>query len=337
MWAVSLQNIPAIRLLSERGASMSVTNHKGQSPLHVACLTGSVDVVRELVDLNADLDARDSEMTTPLIYACRRGDVAIARTLLTAGCDSMRKDARGMTALMHSACQGDDRIAREILNFDPEVLNEQDRSGWTALHWACAVSSTECTSLLLSFRRIRVFVCSKIDETPLHLAVRRGSVQIATLLLSFGPPACALSLLLKPLLDGSTALDIAAKYPECERVLLEMREKLSAGLPGPDERGKAEVAQHSSSEDVDGSGSGQDAPRASVADASGGASSALEMKEKRRLYMRNRRESEKSTVKTFEARVVELEKENEVLARQITMLRQEAAVLRTMMHRQSQA
>ena len=48
------------------------------------------------------------------------------------------------------------------------------------------------------------------------------------MLLGFGPPACALSLLLKPLLDGSTALDIAAAqgFVECERTLVELREKL---------------------------------------------------------------------------------------------------------------
>jgi ankyrin repeat protein len=89
---------------------------------------------------------------------------------------------------------------RTLLEDARTLVNEKDQHGWTALHWAVcsfpcdhlaliflhfltlqiAVSEEEVVRWLLGHRRLRVAICNKKGETPLHLAAREGSMTVCS-------------------------------------------------------------------------------------------------------------------------------------------------------------
>ena len=71
----------------------------GQTPLHLACSSGHLDVVRYLAtDHNANLEAADNDGLTPLHWVCRLGYRELARFLLAEGADLFAVSGDGKTA-----------------------------------------------------------------------------------------------------------------------------------------------------------------------------------------------------------------------------------------------
>ena len=61
---------------------LNITNNFLQTPLHLAAITRQPDLVRKLVTTGALVDARDHRGNTPLHIACREGYADIALKLL---------------------------------------------------------------------------------------------------------------------------------------------------------------------------------------------------------------------------------------------------------------
>ena len=85
-----------VRLLVTQGASVSLADEVGASPLYAACANGHVDVAQQLLECHADVDQAAHDGFTPLIAACDHGREAAVRLLLDHG-DTVR--ARVNTAL----------------------------------------------------------------------------------------------------------------------------------------------------------------------------------------------------------------------------------------------
>ena len=102
------------RLLSTNSTSIQ----DGRTPLHWACTSGTLEIVRYLLDQNAEVDVRDSSGWTPLHIAglvplifsassavlivdhpASAGHEEIVRELLGAGADVNRTNDKGLTPL----------------------------------------------------------------------------------------------------------------------------------------------------------------------------------------------------------------------------------------------
>ncbi|KAL1880820.1 hypothetical protein VTK73DRAFT_4990 [Phialemonium thermophilum] len=68
--------------LAQKGADPNTRDHTGRTPLHLAVMSSTPDVVRCLVDAGARLVARLTDGTTALHLAAQRGDVEIVKILL---------------------------------------------------------------------------------------------------------------------------------------------------------------------------------------------------------------------------------------------------------------
>ncbi|XP_026286770.1 BRCA1-associated RING domain protein 1-like [Frankliniella occidentalis] len=67
------------------GRELSKKNHKGETPLHVACIKGNVDRIRTLLSANASPNTKDNAGWTPLHEAAIRGFTEVVELLLKAG------------------------------------------------------------------------------------------------------------------------------------------------------------------------------------------------------------------------------------------------------------
>src|SRR6266404_1396661 len=81
------------RMLFDHGATANVENEKGETPLHLVSReydseqTG-VDIARLLLEHGADVNSKDKDQDTPLHKAVLEGRLEIARTLLDHGANT---------------------------------------------------------------------------------------------------------------------------------------------------------------------------------------------------------------------------------------------------------
>ncbi|KAL8563959.1 hypothetical protein ACOMHN_025290 [Nucella lapillus] len=156
----------------------------GNTALHVACVTGNLDVMKLLIQSNADVNARDNESQTPLFKACFVGRKEVVNYLLELN-DPPRKvnidlkDDDGCTPL-HIACQKDYRyIVKRLLRVGASLC-ATDISGETPLFKACFYNNGEVVNYLLSkiSRRQDADIGDMNGVTPVHVVCERGFLDL---------------------------------------------------------------------------------------------------------------------------------------------------------------
>ncbi|RYZ81807.1 MAG: hypothetical protein EOP06_22845 [Proteobacteria bacterium] len=101
--AASTGSLDIVRLLLAAGA-VHAANNKGETPLHEAVYGWNesekrIEIARLLLATGADLNARTQEGRTPLICATRSGNPKTTAFLLAVGADPADKDYSGASAL----------------------------------------------------------------------------------------------------------------------------------------------------------------------------------------------------------------------------------------------
>jgi ankyrin repeat protein len=121
------------------------------TPLHLASIEGTLDVINDLVENGAFVNEKDESQDTPLHLACRHGHSNVIRLLVELGAS----------------------------------LNEKDRHGWTPLHCVSFNGQVECITLLCKFGA-SVNGKDSMGRSALHLASRYGKLSVVDLLLELG-------------------------------------------------------------------------------------------------------------------------------------------------------
>jgi ankyrin repeat protein len=102
-----LENV-VITILRGHLAPVDTEDEEQRTPMHFACLNGSVEVARLLVNMGASVRAKDSESMTPLLYACNSGSLKLVKYLVANGGRSLLDDVdnAGNTALIIASRRG---------------------------------------------------------------------------------------------------------------------------------------------------------------------------------------------------------------------------------------
>ncbi|KAH7386810.1 ankyrin repeat-containing domain protein [Phaeosphaeria sp. MPI-PUGE-AT-0046c] len=143
-------------LLSDLRISLTVTDYKGESPLH--CIRygepESVTVVRQLVLRGADPSHGNRSQQTPLHFASKSGDHESVKALLLLGAKAALVDGSGLNALHYAAQSGNHETMMAILKIDEaaaaNLIASKDKSGQNVLHQLLYTSPVRCVETVQS-------------------------------------------------------------------------------------------------------------------------------------------------------------------------------------------
>jgi hypothetical protein len=167
---VSGECIEMAQLLIQHGVNMSPVNSRGETPLHHAFRTESLETwVTLLVDAGADIFASSESGKTILSTATMRGSLSTVQLLLGRGVIPTTRDEYGNT-LLHDVAVGGNAVIFGLMleaGLDIEATNSVDE---TPLHYAAKLNRNDFVIELLQ-RGANVDAIDITGCTPLQAAL----------------------------------------------------------------------------------------------------------------------------------------------------------------------
>lgn len=78
-----------------KGIDVNSQNGNGESPLHYACLSGNISIVKLLLQSGAKVNIRTEKGDAPLHWAVMNGDTELVKRLMDNGADASIKGRNG--------------------------------------------------------------------------------------------------------------------------------------------------------------------------------------------------------------------------------------------------
>jgi ankyrin repeat protein len=184
MVAADEGNLPAIKLLVERGADINIKSFEGATPLLFAIENSDLVTAAYLLDLGADPDISPYEGYGALISAVRYDDINMAEYLIRSGANINITDKEGRTPLMHAVGLGYLMMTDLLIYYGANVLEEDDE-GKTAFMIAAYMGYKDIAQLLLNAGAIPENRDND-GNTPLFYTVAGNQPEMVNFLLELG-------------------------------------------------------------------------------------------------------------------------------------------------------
>ncbi|KAF8028597.1 hypothetical protein BT93_E1280 [Corymbia citriodora subsp. variegata] len=162
----------------------------GHTPLHVACVGGHLDFVREFLKRMPKLAEKvNPHGFSPLHIAAARGDVEIAEELLNVGTHLCSVKGRERRIPLHNAAEnGEVNVMERLLSRSPESVEETTALEETALH--LAVKSKRFDAVVMLVKHLKQHNKEQVinwkdhkGNTALHLATVGKNFEVLNFLL----------------------------------------------------------------------------------------------------------------------------------------------------------
>jgi ankyrin repeat protein len=187
-WAVYLNDAETTASLIRAGATVTLANNYGMTPLGLAARNGNASIIKQLVTAGADPnDPRHAVNAgeTPLMRAARSGQVDAVQVLLDAGASSNATETwNGQSALMWAAAEGHVPVVQTLIEHGADI-RARSGSGATPLLFATRKGSVDAVRVLLAAGS-DVNAQRPDGATPLLVAVINGHEDLVDLLLAEG-------------------------------------------------------------------------------------------------------------------------------------------------------
>jgi ankyrin repeat protein/tetratricopeptide (TPR) repeat protein len=256
--AIQRQDVSTVRLLLDDFGAKVDFYHAGKAPLHLAALTGNIEIVENIIDSVSDKNIKTTLGLTPTHIAARAGHISMIDTLVENGASLGLKDNVGHMEI-HFASQGNHVTVVKAMLSRGQLPETESGAGLTALHMASMQGFSECVKILLDDMNARnvslemedpdgycalnhaafgnhrevirlllehganVDHVTLLGHSPLHIAVKLNNMDAVQLLLEASADVNTQAF------DGSTALICAAAawHSESVRVLLDHKADIS--------------------------------------------------------------------------------------------------------------
>jgi len=184
-------HLPMIKMLAENGASCSIADRFGWTPLMIAVRSGSMPLIM-IIFRHGDrtnLGAVNQIKESCLHIACHVRAYEIVRFLVARSSEYGigRQNINGKTALHIAAQNGSTKIIQVLRKKDCRevTLMQLDNRGWTALHWAIFAGHVNAIRLLLKLgmkdlSEEETNRLEKLGEERASSYVESGTVMMAT-------------------------------------------------------------------------------------------------------------------------------------------------------------
>ena len=182
------------------GAAVDASWGDGNTALHEAALSGSVDCVKLLLAKGADVHKRGRNDATPLIFAAGHATTTVLELLHAAGADVNAVSSSGTSALMYAAIKGRPETTEWLLKHGADV-RLQTILKQTALNLVAGGPSEKedvpnrnnfpVVAKLLLDAGAEVDSRDRDGWTPLYAAASCGETEIVKVLISAGADVSA--------------------------------------------------------------------------------------------------------------------------------------------------
>lgn len=158
----------------------------GNTPIHNAALFGADECLKALLNVDGcDIDILDAGDfgQNPLSDAIHGGYATCVDLLLEKGANSSSKNKKDCETPLHAAARWN-RVDALIglLNSGQCSIDIRDDQGMTPLHKAVKAGSVRCVNILIN-RGASINATTKLGDTPLHLACQYGRPKCMRLLI----------------------------------------------------------------------------------------------------------------------------------------------------------
>lgn len=179
-----------LKLMQRHGSNVNVSDESGRTALLLAFCGGggSEEMIENLLKNGADVNhMSELDKMSALSYASREGSSSMAKLLVRYNAEIDSKDLEGRTPLYHAAStawfEEHSALVEFLLGKGADVNSNSAPHKKTPLHAAVKSGSIAMVTQLLLEPNINVEARTHCCRTALHYACRRGHREIAELLL----------------------------------------------------------------------------------------------------------------------------------------------------------
>ena len=201
-WAVRLDNLAMANSLLTAGAKPTMANRVGATPLLLAALNGSADMIELLLEHGANANARLTQTgDTVLMLAARTGLPPAVKVLLDHGAQVNALENWGQaTALMWAVAEGHSEVVSMLINAGADI---NARTAFMPRNTGRGLQFEGLPPEIRPAQEMIPAMHASGELTPLLFAAREGHIESARLLLDAGADINARSA------DGKDGLALA--------------------------------------------------------------------------------------------------------------------------------
>ena len=222
-WACRSGALAVVKMLVKAGAEVRVTDNDGDTCLTLAAYFGHTETVHYLVNFpEVDVNHKDTDSHTALFLAADQNHPDVAKVLIDAGADIEATDEEGYSPMLMASQDGSLETMKMLVKAGADVC-VTDNKGATCLLLAAWNGQTETVRYLLCLPEVDVNQSCNSGFTALHLGVLPKHSDVVEVLVNAGADVEAKRM-------GRTPLHCACEVGEREivKMLLEARADVCA-------------------------------------------------------------------------------------------------------------